>query len=69
MTETVVRDSDLRLSRDGNREDLEAVLGGQVSELLLLVERQAGRLALAHDDDGAADAGAGIVQGLGCVSG
>ena len=69
MTETVLRDSDLRLSRDGHREDLESVLGGQVGELLLLIERQAGRLALADDDDCAPDAGAGIVQSLGCVGG
>ena len=40
------------------------MLGCQVGEVLLLVERQARRLALAHHDHRATDAGAGRVQGL-----
>ena len=60
--------TDLRLSWDSHGEDLEPVLGGQVGELLLLIERQTGRFALADDNHGAPDAGAGVVQRLGCVS-
>ena len=54
----------LRLLGYGHREYLEPVLGGQVGEVLLLVKRQARRLALAHHDHSAPDAGAHGVQGL-----
>ena len=61
--------TDLRLSWDGHREDLEPMLGGQVGQLLLLDQPQAGRLALAHHDDGAADAGSYVAQRLGKLIG